>query len=47
MKASHPLSASKIIKCKQIQTNIRQLSLESLDLRIAKKFLSEWHRDQM
>ena len=36
MRASHPLSASETIKCKQIQTNFRQFSLESQDLRIAK-----------
>ena len=36
MRASHPLSASETTKCKQIQTNFRHFSLESLDLRIAK-----------
>ena len=32
----YALIGSEIIKCKQIQTNSRQLCLESLDLRIAK-----------
>ena len=36
MRAPYALIGSEIIKCKQIQTNSRQLCLESLDLRIAK-----------
>ena len=36
MRTPHALSGSEIIKIKQIQTNSRQLCLESLDLRIAK-----------
>ena len=46
MRATYELIGSEIIKCKQIQTNSRQLCLESLDFQLLKS-LSERYRDQL